>query len=432
MEDMSDREGTTPDPEPWHSGQQDRPENRVPQPAQTPWSPAAPYGTEPTRTLPTRSDTLEHTPSGRRRSGALSAAVLAGALVLGGAAGFGGAAGYSALQSDSATSSSATGSTTDGSVVAPTSTTPAPEGDIEKVAAEVLPSVVQIRVVSAQGEASGSGVILSSDGTILTNNHVVEGAEGGRLSVSFHDGTTAQATVLGTDPVTDIAVIKADGVSGLTPATIGQSADLRVGQEVVAVGSPYGLDATVTTGIVSALDRAVSIQGEQSSQATTYPAIQTDAAINPGNSGGPLVDMNGAVIGINSSIRTDGAVGSTGGSIGLGFSIPVDPILPIVEQLEAGEQATHARLGVSVADGTDTAGAVIRTVEQGGSGEAAGLEVGDLVTRVDDQRISDADALVAAIRSLRPGDEVTLTVERGGDQQQVSATLGSDEGQSTS
>lgn len=430
---MSDREGTTPEPESWYTGQPDRSENRLPAAGGDPWTPAAPYDAEPTRTLPTRGETApEDTPSRRRRPGALSAAVLAGALVLGGAAGFGGAAGYAALQGDSSVSASPTGSATDGSVVAPTSTTPAPEGDIEKVAAEVLPSVVQIRVASAQGEASGSGVVLSGDGTILTNNHVVEGAEGGRLTVSFHDGTTAEATVLGTDPVTDIAVIRANGVSGLTPATIGQSEDLRVGQEVVAVGSPYGLDATVTTGIVSALDRAVSIQGEQSSQATTYPAIQTDAAINPGNSGGPLVDMNGAVVGINSSIRTDGAVGSTGGSIGLGFSIPVDPILPIVEQLQAGEEATHARLGVSVGDGADTAGAVIRTVEQGGSAAEAGLEVGDLVTRVDDQRVTDADALVAAIRSLRPDDEVTLTIERDGDEQQVTATLGSDAGQPTS
>ena len=169
----------------------------------------------------------------------------------------------------------------------------------------MLPSVVKIDVTGAEGAGSGSGIILTSDGTILTNNHVVEVAgESGKITVDFADGTSADATILGTDPLTDTAVIKATGVSGLTAATIGKSANLNVGQQVVAVGSPFGLDATVTSGIVSALDRPVNVSRDESGNSTTYPAIQTDAAINPGNSGGPLVDMTGAVVGINSSIRT--------------------------------------------------------------------------------------------------------------------------------
>ena len=164
--------------------------------------------------------------------------------------------------------------------------------------------------------------------------------------------------MLGTDPLTDTAVIKAEDVSGLTPATIGQSANLAVGQGVVAIGSPFGLDATVTSGIVSALARPVNVGADGEGNTTTYPAIQTDAAINPGNSGGPLVDMTGSVIGINSSIRTaSGAVQQEAGSIGLGFAIPIDEVMPIVDQMIAGETPTHARLGIQVTDASVPQGA---------------------------------------------------------------------------
>ena len=169
----------------------------------------------------------------------------------------------------------------------------------------MLPSVVKINVSGSEGSGSGSGIILSSDGEILTNNHVAAIAgDGGTMSVSFNDGSTAKASVVGTDPLTDTAVIKAEGVSGLTPATIGKSADLKVGESVVAIGSPFGLDSTVTSGIVSALNRPVDVGSDGDGNSTTYPAIQTDAAINPGNSGGALVDLDGNVVGINSSIRT--------------------------------------------------------------------------------------------------------------------------------
>jgi putative serine protease PepD len=250
------------------------------------------------------------------------------------------------------------------------------------------------------------------------------------MTVDFNDGTSAKATVVGTDPVSDLAVVQAQDVSGLTPAAIGNSDQLQVGEGVVAIGSPFGLEATVTSGIVSSLNRPVSVSGETGTD-TTYPAIQTDAAINPGNSGGPLVDLNGKVIGINSSIRTAASsLGSQGGSIGLGFAIPITTVLPIIEQLRNGETPTHARLGVSVSDTASSNGLVtgarIAQVENGAADDKAGLQAGDIVTRVDDHPITSSEALVATVRGYRPGDTVTITVRRGGDTQQLKATLGSD------
>jgi putative serine protease PepD len=247
-------------------------------------------------------------PVGRRpRRAGLATAVIATAVVVGGAAGVGGAAAWSALDGNGTSSASGAATPTTSQVV-DTPDSPAPQGSVEAVAARVLPSVVKIDVSGSQGSGSGSGIILSSDGEILTNNHVVALAgDGGSLVVEFNDGTDAKAQVLGTDPLTDTAVIKAEGVSGLTPATIGKSSDLKVGQSVVAIGSPFGLDSTVTSGIVSALDRPVDVGSDGQGNSTTYPAIQTDAAINPGNSGGALVDLNGNVVGINASIRTAGA-----------------------------------------------------------------------------------------------------------------------------
>ncbi|MBJ7359108.1 MAG: trypsin-like peptidase domain-containing protein [Nocardioides sp.] len=357
--------------------------------------------------------------------------MLAAALVAGGGAGVGGAAAYDALNGDDSPSSVAdTGTSFRTASTADAPSDPELDGSVEAVAEKVLPSVVQINVSGPQGTGSGSGIILSEDGQILTNNHVVEvAANGGTLTVLFNDGSTAEAEVLGTDVLTDTAVIQAEGVSGLTPATIGLSDELEVGQGVVAVGSPFGLESTVTSGIVSALNRPVNVGNDGQGNTTTYPAIQTDAAINPGNSGGPLVDLSGNVVGINSSIRTS----STGsdGSIGLGFSIPIDGVLPIVEQMANGEEPTHARIGVSVgvdgATGTDaTQGAVIREVTAGSAADEAGLEPGDVVTKVDDTRITGADSLIATIRAYRPGDTVTLTWTRDGEEQSAEVVLDSD------
>jgi putative serine protease PepD len=384
-----------------------------------------------------------------RRSRARTAGILAAALLLGAAGGVAGAAGYDAadggISDDPATTSS---TSTNDDVGTPLRSgkrvtteqdeqddTPAPDGSPEAVAQEVLPSVVKINVAGTSGQGSGSGVILSQDGEILTNAHVVEVAEnGGEMTVDFSDGSSADAEIVGTDPVTDLAVIRASDVSGLTPARIGDSEALGVGEEVVAIGSPFGLTATVTSGIVSALNRPVSV-GQSESDSTTYPAIQTDAAINPGNSGGPLVNLGGQVVGINSSIRSSSALGGEGGSIGLGFAIPITNVLPIVDQLRNGETPTHARLGVTVSQpgnpedptrGGLVTGAGIEAIEPGSSGEEAGLEEGDVVTRVDDEHVTGVESLVATIRGYRPGDVVTLTVLRDGETLELKATLESD------
>jgi putative serine protease PepD len=225
-----------------------------------------------------------------------------------------------------------------------TATAAASTGTVSSVAAKALPSVVQITQLGQSEEGIGSGVILTSDGEILTNNHVVAG--GGTLTVTFANGRKAQATVLGTSPSSDLALIKAQGVSGLTAATLGDSTGVKVGQQVVAIGSPEGLQNTVTSGIVSALGRKVTVAGEsqssdpfasRTSSQVTYSAIQTDASINPGNSGGPLLDMNGDVIGINSAIYSPASSADTqGGSIGLGFSIPIDQAKTIIAQMSGG------------------------------------------------------------------------------------------------
>ncbi|WP_284701849.1 S1C family serine protease [Yinghuangia soli] len=235
---------------------------------------------------------------------------------------------------------------------------------ISAVAAAVLPSVVEIGVRTRSGEGTGSGIVLSADGKILTNAHVVDGATDGTITITFNDGRTAKATVLGSDSASDLAVLKVDGVDNLKPATLGDSDSVAVGDPVVAIGSPEGLTGTVTSGIVSALNREVTVPDEQqdprglpfgtsgtsgssgsgsdsAAQGTKYKAIQTDASINPGNSGGPLVDMNGRVIGINSAIYspTSGALGTDAGSVGLGFAIPINQVKALLSNLESGTAA---------------------------------------------------------------------------------------------
>jgi putative serine protease PepD len=355
------------------------------------------------------------------------AAILAAALLVGGVAGVVGAAGFTLVDHVVGGSDSSSSPVTSSAVVNRKAGPVAPNS-AEGVAQRVLPSVVKINVSGAQGAGSGSGIIISSDGEILTNNHVVALAgQGGDLSVNFNDGSAKRATVLGTDPLTDLAVIKVRGVSGLSPANIGNSDRVQVGENVVAIGSPFGLEATVTSGIVSSLNRPVDVGTSQGTE-TIYPAIQTDAAINPGNSGGPLVDMAGRVVGINSSIRT-GDSGS-GGSIGLGFAIPIDEVLPIINQIRGGQTPTHARLGVTVSGVGTTSlqqGARIRSVDPNGVAQSAGLKAGDVITKVDDLVIDDSDSLVATVRGHRPGDSVQITYVRGGTTKTVTVKLGSDE-----
>jgi putative serine protease PepD len=362
------------------------------------------------------------------RGKGLAATVVAASLLVGGAAGVGGAAAWSSAHDTVHSSPVITqtgGSTAQAAVT----------GSIEKVAQNVLPSVVMINVSGPDGSGSGSGIILSADGKILTNNHVVALAgKTGAMSVSFNDGSHANAKVLGTDPLTDTAVIQAQGVSGLTPATIGHSSALQVGQGVVAIGSPFGLDATVTSGIVSALNRPVNVGQVSQGNVTVYPAIQTDAAINPGNSGGPLVNLAGEVVGIDASIQTatDSGSGGEPGSIGLGFAIPIDEVLPIVQEMIKGETPTHARLGIGVENAASstgaqvTDGAKVSKVDAGSAAQSAGLQSGDVITKVDDHLITSSDGLVAIIRSYRPDDQVSVTYQRGGSTHTVQVTLDSD------
>ena len=343
----------------------------------------------------------------------------------------------------------------------------APAGSVEQVAAKVVPSVVMLETDLGRQSEEGSGIILSSDGLILTNNHVVATAAGGgrgggpgagpggpgpggpgpgggpggggpggvpgggapaKTTVTFSDGRTAPFTVVGADPTSDIAVVRVQGVSGLSPISLGSSANLRVGQPVVAVGSPLGLEGTVTTGIVSSLNRPVSTTGESGNQNTVLDAIQTDAAINPGNSGGALVNMGGQLVGVNSAIATlgsDSGPDAQSGSIGLGFAIPVDQAKRIADELINTGTATHASLGVQVTNDKVTPGAKVVEVVPDGAAAGAGVPAGAVVTRVDDRTVNSADALVAAVRSKAPGDKITLTFnDPAGGKKTVQVTLG--------
>lgn len=305
-----------------------------------------------------------------------------------------------------------------------------PTGSVEQVAAKVLPSVVKLETILGRASEEGSGVILSTDGLVLTNAHVVEAAAhpDAKTTATLSGGKSSPFTIVGIDPTTDIAVVRITDASGLTPIALGSSADLVVGQSVVAIGSPLGLDGTVTTGIVSSLNRPVFTAGQESNQDTVLDAIQTDAAINPGNSGGALVDLSGKLVGINSAIATMGgdSTETQGGSIGLGFAIPVDQAKRIADQLIANGRATHASLGVRVGTDKDIQGARIVDVVPGGAAETAGLPNGAIVTKVDSRPVNSADGLVAAVRSKAPGDKVTLTYTDagGGPEQSVDVTLG--------
>jgi putative serine protease PepD len=411
------------------------------EPAATPYDDTRPV--YPSGPPPVGPPTAFQAPEPRRRGRtAFAASVVTASLLVGGAAGLGGGAIWDAANNDSAGGTTSASSSPSTSPIVDTPANPAAGGTVEQVAKDVLPSVVKISVAGPQEAGSGSGIILSSDGQILTNNHVVAIAgSSGTITVSFNDGSTASAKVLGTDPLTDTAVIQAENVSGLTPATIGKSSNLQVGQGVVAIGSPFGLESTVTSGIVSALNRPVDVGTVSQGNSTVYPAIQTDAAINPGNSGGPLVDMSGHVIGIDSAIQsTSSTTSQQSGSIGLGFAIPIDEVMPIAQEMIAGQTPTHARLGISVSDvagqGNPTApvvdGAKVENVTSGSTASSAGIKTGDVITKVDDQLITGADSLVATIRSYRPGDQVTLTYEQGSSTKTVTLTLDSDAGSSTS
>ncbi len=383
--------------------------------AQQPQQPRPQY--DPYRTT----GTSGNGPQKRSRAGALVAGAAAIAVV---SAGIGGGVAVLAQPDQPSTSFSSSSGATPGMPAASV-----PVGSVEQVAAKVVPSVVKLETNLGRASEEGSGIILSTDGLILTNNHVVatEGAPGrSQTKVTFADGRTAPFTVVGTDPSSDIAVVRAEGVSDLTPIALGSSGDLRVGQDVVAIGSPLGLEGTVTVGIVSALNRPVAAGGNSRDQNTVLDAIQTDAAINPGNSGGALVNMNGELVGVNSAIATLGGASaeSQSGSIGLGFAIPVDQAKRIADELVQGGTASHASLGVQVGNDASVDGAKIVEVTEGGAAAAAGLPSGVVVTKVDGRVINSADALVAAVRSKAPGTKVTLTFQGSGGPETLDVTLG--------
>ena len=357
-------------------------------------------------------------------------AVAISAAVIGG--GIGGAAGVLAERHAHASASAASldpnASLGDG-VGADASTVSAKPGSVAAIAARLLPSVVTVNVSSAQSDATGSGVVLRSDGYILTNNHVVaDAADGGAVTVTFaYAKGDVPATIVGRDPVADLAVIKVKA-TGLRAATLGKSSNLLVGDPVIAIGAPLGLSSTVTSGIVSALNRTVSSQ-ENSQLHVIGGAIQTDAAINPGNSGGALVDSRGAVIGINTAIASTS--GSGGGSIGVGFAIPIDLARSVAEEIIRTGHATHPYLGVNLdsitADSAKqsglTQGAIVTGVQAGSPAAKAGLRFHDIITKVDAVSVESADELIVTLRTHRVGDVVTLTFVRDGKTHTASITL---------
>ncbi|MGY1820607.1 trypsin-like peptidase domain-containing protein [Geodermatophilus sp. SYSU D00079] len=321
-----------------------------------------------------------------------------------------------------------------------TITNPETATAVTAAAAKAAPSVVTVYVTGASGSGSGSGVVLTDDGYVLTNNHVVslDGAGGqATVSVRTSDGTLHDATVVGTNAVYDVAVLKVDGVSDLTPATFADSDEVQVGDLAVAIGAPLGLSDTVTDGIISATGRAVAT-GSTEGDATVIDALQTDAAINPGNSGGALVNGAGEVVGINTAIATVASGGPGGqsesGSIGVGFAIPGNTAHRIAEEIIQNGSAETTYLGVSAqtasAGGNSEigTGAQIVRVEPGTPAADAGLQAGDVVTAVGDRVVTTSTELTAAVRSATPGDRVSLTVQRGQDTSQVEVTLGSTTG----
>ncbi|MGW6792252.1 trypsin-like peptidase domain-containing protein [Streptomyces chartreusis] len=311
------------------------------------------------------------------------------------------------------------------------------------IAARALPSVVTLHVSGREAQGTGTGFVLDDRGHILTNNHVVEPAgDDGEISVTFHSGDTAKATVVGRDSGYDLAVVKVSGVSGLKPLPLGNSDNVQVGDPVVAIGAPFDLEGTVTSGIISAKERPITAGGEggDGSDVSYVDALQTDAPINPGNSGGPLLDARARVVGINSAIRSadtgSDLEGAQAGSIGLGFAIPVNQARRVAEELINTGHATHPVIGVTLDMDYAGDGARVGTkgsdggsaVTGGGPGDKAGIEPGDVITEVDGQRVHSGEELIVKTRAHRPGDRLKLTLKRGGKEVTISLTLGSSSG----
>jgi len=313
---------------------------------------------------------------------------------------------------------------------------------IAGIAARALPGVVTLHVKGAGAKDTGTGFVLDGRGHILTNNHVVEpAASGGEISVTFNSGESAKATLVGRDTGYDLAVVKVSGVRGLESMPLGNSDNVRVGDPVVAIGAPFDLAGTVTSGIISAKERPIMAGGQKGdgSDVSYVDALQTDAPINPGNSGGPLLDAKGRVVGINSAIRSaDRSSAQTGqaGSIGLGFAIPVNQAKRVAEELINTGRASHPVIGVTLDIGYTGDGARVGgqgagsgpAVKPGGPGDKAGIKPGDVITEVDGVRVHSGKELIVKTRAHRPGDRLELTVVRDGGGRKITLVLGSADG----
>ncbi|MFD7685869.1 S1C family serine protease [Streptomyces sp. NPDC059781] len=367
--------------------------------------------------------------------GRLLVAVLVAALVAGGA---GGGLGYTlAKENDSNGSTTVSASTSGGNVKRD-------PGTVAAVAANALPSTVTIEAESSSGEGgTGTGFVFDKEGHIVTNNHVVADAvDGGKVTATFPDGKKYDAEVVGHAQGYDVAVIKLNNApSDLKPLPLGNSDEVAVGDSTIAIGAPFGLSNTVTTGIISAKNRPVASSDGTGSQASYMSALQTDASINPGNSGGPLLDAQGNVIGINSAIQStsNGGFGTgQAGSIGLGFAIPINQAKYVAQELIKTGKPVYAKIGASVSLEDATGGAKIteqgaggsEPVDPGGPADKAGLQPGDVITKLDDRVIDSGPTLIGEIWTHKPGDEVTITYERDGKEHTTELTLGSRTGDS--
>jgi len=427
------------------------------QPA-NPGQPGAAFGA-----AATTAPAAERKPRNGVGGGKIAAIIIAAALV-GGIAGVGGAVGYGSLTGSAPSSKTATGPST------VTVNNPESVSEATAIAAKTVPSVVTIEVSGSSAAGSGSGIVLDKEGHILTNAHVVtlDGeVSNPTITVTTSDGRILSATVVGVDPTYDMAVIQVKDGSSLTPMEFADSSKLNVGSMTVAVGAPLGLSNSVTTGIVSALNRSIQIQssaapsqgsngdqqqspnqdgsqqpfqfdipgrgsGSQSTAATiSISVIQTDAAINPGNSGGALVNSDGKLIGVNVAIASAGSSSSSeqSGNIGVGFAIPSNIAKRIAGEIIADGKATHGLLGATVQDasgqkGATVVGAAIASVSNGGAAANAGIQAGDVVTGFNGNPITDASDLTAQVRSVAGGSSATLTINRNGKSQEVTVTLG--------
>jgi putative serine protease PepD len=391
------------------------------------WAQPGPSMPGPPPGVPFGSRLAPEPPPRQTRLGAIIAVVAAVALVtaIGGAA-FGA---YGALRWFNPAELDSQQPINDGLGAKQKSAFPKPQ-DVSTVAKSVLPGVVQIKVSASEGKATGSGFVIREDGHILTNNHVIAmaaGADGGQIDVAFQNGEERTAKIVGRSPSYDLAVIKVGGAK-LQPVPLGDSDGIIVGEPVVAIGSPLGLAGTVTSGIISARNRAVTAGGED--ETSFISALQTDAAINPGNSGGPLVNLKAEVIGVNSAIATLGSDDSgfgeqeQQGNIGLGFAIPINQARRTADQIIRTGHAVYPVVGATIDRSFEGPGARISEVMPDSGAQKAGLRRGDLVTVINGHKVTGADDLIVQIRSQQPGQRVRITYERAGKPQDVMVTLG--------